>query len=91
MTYELHKFFIGLIHTNYSVDCRNHGDAYVNLFDENECRNSKALFSNSHYIKAISSPKRPKGCFIDGQDIYWNTSPTGVTNSKIRSICKAGK
>ena len=91
MTYELQIFFTGLIHTTYGVDCRKYGATYINLFEENECRNSKALFANAHYIKAISSPKRPKGCFIDGQEIYWNTSPTGVTNSKIRSICKAGK
>ena len=89
--YELHKLFIGLLHTPYDIDCREHGDTYINLFDENECRNSKALFPNARYIKTLSSPSQPNGCFIDGQEIYWNTSPTGVTNSKIRSICKTGK
>ena len=95
MTYELQIFFTGLIHTTYGVDCRKHGAFYINLFDENECRNSKALFANAHYIKAVSSPKRPRGCFIDGpafkENIYWNTSPIGVTKSNIRSVCKAGK
>ena len=67
----------------------------TDIFTKDECiaavPYAKVSLSPYARFKAeVLQEDTPKGCFISGRDIYWNTHGTGRPKEKIKSICKSG-
>ena len=67
----------------------------TDIFTKDECiaavPYAKVSLSPYARFKAeVLQEDAPKGCFISGRDIYWNTHGTGRPKEKIKSICKSG-
>lgn len=49
-----------------------------------------SLYGYKYFEYTVYSADRPKGCYVNGQNIYWNNHPTGGKSSGIRSVCQRG-
>ena len=53
-----------------------------------------SLYGYKYFEYTVYSADRPKGCYVNGQNIYWNNHPTGGKShqfvSSQRSVCQRG-
>ena len=87
--------FVGFSHTDYGIMCDDR-IGVANIFTENECRSAlqyatSSLSDISTYEGSVAHETEPKGCYISGSEVYWNTHSSGSLNIKVQSICKSGK
>ena len=50
-----------------------------------------SLYGYKYFEYTVYADDRPAGCYVNGQNIYWNNHPTGGKASGIRSVCQRGK
>ena len=67
----------------------------TDIFTKDECIAAVpyakvSLSPYARFKEEVLQEDAPKGCFISGRDIYWNTHGTGRPKEKIKSICKSG-
>ena len=87
--------FVGFSHTDYGIMCDDR-IGVANIFTENECRSAlqyatTSLSDIATYEGSVAHETEPKGCYISGSEVYWNTHSSGSLNIKVQSICKSGK
>ena len=87
--------FVGFSHTDYGIKCDDR-IGVASIFTENECRSAlqyvtSSLLDNATYKGSVAYETEPKGCYIGGSEVYWNTHSGGSLNIKVQSICKSGK
>ena len=87
--------FVGFSHTDYGIMCDDR-IGVANIFTENECRSAlqyatSSLSELATYKGSVVYETEPKGCYISGSEVYWNTHSGGSLNLKVQSICKSGK
>ena len=85
--------------------CENYSlliDSSVKTFDIEKVPNLEAckraagyslgvsLYGYKYFEYTVYAADRPKGCYVNGQNIYWNNHPTGGKSSGIRSVCQRG-
>ena len=73
--------------------CSNHAGV-EDILTEDQCIDSEtyvtsSLNPNGRYVGTVVNENEPKGCYLNGIDIYWNTPIKGLANTKSRSICKS--
>ena len=86
---------VGFSHTENGDLCSDH-PRVTNIFTEYECKAAvgyaiTSLSSDALFKDTVSRENEPKGCYIVGRYVYWNTHSTGGPNIKAKSICKSGK
>ena len=88
-------YFEGFSHTDYGIMCDDR-IGVANIFTENECRSAlqyatSSLSEHATYKGSVVYETEPKGCYVSGSEVYWNTHSGGSLNLKVQSICKSGK
>ena len=68
--------------------CKDEG--FDDLLDKEDCRKA-AEFVGFRLFRADSWGVRPKGCFLENGNIFWNKHAVGKADENIASICRASK
>ena len=87
-------YLVGYSHTDPEKSCSGL-DGVENIRTEDQCRmavdyvTSSSLNPNARYEGAVVRENEPTGCYLSGNDIYWNTKLNGDPNKKSVSICRS--